>query len=48
MDSPRPPPIRGRDKNNNQLAVEACDKEGEGAKAMATAIRVAGDEERQQ
>ncbi len=29
----------------NQLAMGACDKEGEGGKAMAMEIRVAGDEE---
>ncbi len=30
-------------KNNNQPAMGACDKESEGGKAMATAIRVAGN-----
>jgi hypothetical protein len=29
----------------NQLAMGACDKKGKGGKAMAMAIRVAGDEE---
>jgi hypothetical protein len=32
-------------KNNNQLAMGACDKEGKGGKAMATEIRVVGNEE---
>jgi hypothetical protein len=32
-------------KNNNQLAMGACDKEGKGGKAMATGIRVVGDKE---
>ena len=32
-------------KKNNQLAMGACDEEGEGDKAMAMGIRVAGDEE---
>ncbi len=33
-------------KKNNQLAMGACDKEGEGGKAMEMGgIRVAGDEE---
>ncbi len=39
------PPIRGRDKNNNQLMMGAYDKEGKGGKAMAMGIRVAGDKE---
>jgi hypothetical protein len=32
-------------KNNNQLAIGACDEEGKGGMAMATGIRVAGDKE---
>jgi hypothetical protein len=32
-------------KNNNQLAIGACDKEGEGGKVMVTGIRVVGNEE---
>jgi hypothetical protein len=32
-------------KNSNQQAMGACDKEGEGGKAMATAIRMAGNKE---
>jgi hypothetical protein len=32
-------------KNNSQLAMRACDKKGEGGKAMAMAIRGAGSEE---
>ncbi len=35
----------GNKGGNNQLAMGACDKEGEGGKAMAMGIRVAGDEE---
>ncbi len=35
----------GEKENNNQLAMGAYDKEDEGNKAMAMAIRVAGDEE---
>jgi hypothetical protein len=35
----------GEMKNNNQLAIRACDKEGKGSKAMATAIRVVSNEE---
>jgi hypothetical protein len=30
-------------KKNNQVAMGACDEKGEGDKAMAMAIRVAGD-----
>ena len=32
-------------KKHNQLAMGACDEKGEGSKAMAMGIRVAGDEE---
>jgi hypothetical protein len=32
-------------KNNNQLAMGSCDKEGKGNKGMVMAIRVAGNEE---
>jgi hypothetical protein len=32
-------------KKNNQLVMRACDKKGEGGKAMAMGIKVAGDEE---
>ena len=32
-------------KKNNELAMGACDEEGEGGKAMAMEIRVVGDEE---
>jgi hypothetical protein len=32
-------------KNNNQLAMGACDKKGVGGKAMATLIRVVGSKE---
>jgi hypothetical protein len=32
-------------KNNNQLAMGACHKDGKGSKVMATAIRVAGNKE---
>jgi hypothetical protein len=32
-------------KNNYQLAMGACDKEGKGGKAMETAIRVVGNKE---
>ncbi len=39
------PPVCGRDKNNNQLAMGACDKEGKGGKTMTMTIRVVGDEE---
>ncbi len=35
----------GNKGGNNRLAMGACDKEGEGGKAMAMGIRVAGDEE---
>jgi hypothetical protein len=35
----------GEMKNNNQLAMGACDEEGKGSKAMATGIRVAGNKE---
>jgi hypothetical protein len=35
----------GNEGGNNQLAMGACDEEGEGGKAMAMGIRVAGDEE---
>jgi hypothetical protein len=31
--------------NNSQLAMGASEKEGQGSKAMATVIRVAGDKE---
>ena len=34
----------GNEGVNNQLAMVACDEEGEGGKAMAMGIRVAGDE----
>ncbi len=40
-----PPPSMGEMQNNNQLAMGACDKEGEGSKAMAMEIRVAGDKD---
>jgi len=33
------------EKKQDQLAMGACDKKGEGGKAMAMGIRVAGDEE---
>jgi hypothetical protein len=32
-------------KNNNQLAMGACDEEGKGDKALAMGIKVAGDKE---
>ena len=32
-------------KKNNELAMGACDEEGEGGKAMAMEIMVVGDEE---
>jgi hypothetical protein len=32
-------------KNNNQLAMGACDKDGKGSKAMTMAMRVIGNEE---
>ena len=35
----------GNEGGNNRLAMGACDEEGEGGKAMAMGIRVAGDEE---
>ena len=35
----------GNEGGNNQLAMGACDEEGEGGKAMAMGIRVAGNEE---
>jgi hypothetical protein len=35
----------GNKGGNNQLAIGACDKEGEGGKAMAMGIRVVGNEE---
>jgi hypothetical protein len=35
----------GEIKNNNQLAMGACDKEGKGGKAMTMMIRVAGNKE---
>ena len=35
----------GNEGGNNQLAMGACDKEGEGGKAMAMGIRVADDRE---
>jgi len=37
-----PADIKGE---NNQLAIGACGKKGEGGKTMAMGIRVAGDEE---
>jgi hypothetical protein len=40
-----PPPSAGEMKNNNQLAMGACDEEGKGGKAMATTIRVTGNKE---
>jgi hypothetical protein len=42
-DGSRPPPSRQEIKNNNQLAMGACDEEGKGSKA--TAVRVASEEE---
>jgi hypothetical protein len=35
----------GNKDGNNQLAMGACDKEGEGGKAMAMEIRAAGNKE---
>jgi hypothetical protein len=35
----------GEMKNNNQLALWACDKKGKGEKGIATGIRVVGDKE---
>ncbi len=35
----------GNKGGNNQLAMGACDEEGEGGKAMAMGIRVAGNKE---
>ena len=35
----------GNEGGNNQLAMVACDEEGEGGKVMAMGIRVAGDKE---
>jgi hypothetical protein len=35
----------GNEGGNNQLAIGACDKEGEGNKAMAMGIRVVGNKE---
>ncbi len=32
-------------KNNSQLVMGACDKEGKGGKVMATTTRVAGNKE---
>jgi hypothetical protein len=40
-----PPLSTGEKENNNQLVMGACDKEGKVNKAMATAIRVAGNKE---
>jgi len=40
---PRPADNNGEKKNH--LEMGACDKKGEGSKAMAMGIRVAGDEE---
>jgi hypothetical protein len=42
--APLPLPA-GETKNNNQLAMGACDKEGKGGKGIETAIRVVGDKE---
>jgi hypothetical protein len=45
-DGPRPPPPSVREmKNNNQLAIGACDKKSKGWKVIATVIRVANDKE---
>jgi hypothetical protein len=41
---PIPPLSTGEIKNNNQLALGACDQEGKGGNAITLAIRVAGDE----
>ncbi len=35
----------GKSSGNNQLAMGACDKGGQGGKAMAMGIRVAGGKE---
>ncbi len=40
-----PPPSTGEMKNNNLLAMGACEKEGKDSKAIGTGIRVAGDKE---
>ena len=38
-------PANNNEETNNQLAMGACDEEGEDNKAMAMRIRVAGDKE---
>jgi len=38
-------PADNKGEKNNQLAMVECDEKGEGGKAMAMGIRVAGDEE---
>jgi len=38
-------PANNNGKKNNKLVMEACVEKGEGGKAMAMGIRVAGDEE---
>ncbi len=38
-------PADNKGKKNNQLVMGACDEKGEGGKAMAMGIRVAGDKE---
>jgi hypothetical protein len=38
-------PADNNGEKNNQLEMGACDKKGEGSKAMAMGIRVAGDKE---
>jgi len=38
-------PADKKSEKNNQLAMRACDEKGEGRKAMAMGIRVAGDED---
>jgi len=38
-------PADNKGEKKNQLAMGACDEKGEGGKAMAMGMRVAGDEE---
>jgi hypothetical protein len=39
------PPVRWRDEKQLSTSMGACDKEGKGSKAIATSIRVEGNEE---
>ncbi len=43
-DGPKPPLSVGEMKNNNQLAMRACDKKSKGGKGMAAGTRVAGSD----